>query len=131
MLESDMRKQIIKRWKDLIRVTRIESPGTRSIPDLQIRSFSLDWWVELKHFDNRNPTLYTIAIPWRAGQINWLSHHNSFNGNICLLVTIQDRWYVIQNRWNILREYINLSHLEECSDYYGYIWNLPDSLWEK
>ena len=77
MLEKEIRKEVIKRWGDIIRVTRIESPGTRrSIPDLQLRSHTADWWVEIKRYKNKG--IATIVIPWRPGQLTWLERSCRF-----------------------------------------------------
>ena len=136
MLEKDIRKWVVDRWKSTVRITRIESPGTkRSIPDLQLRSNTADWWVEIKRYE-KDPTyiftLYTIIdIPWRPGQLSWLKAHAIKDGNVALIFCIRDYFYIIQDISNILVSYRNIQHLDNCSDYSGYIYDLPDDVWEK
>ena len=126
-----MRKQIIEQWEGVLRVTPIESPGTkRSIPDLQARSCTDDWWIELKQATLSAMT-DRIVIPWRAGQREWLRHHDAKNGNVALIVSIGTIYYIMQDMSYILREYQGTQHLIRCSTYSGIIWNAPRDLWER
>ena len=129
MLEKDIRKWVIKRWPN-IRVTRIESPSTkRSIPDLQIRSYTADWWAEIKRYKNKG--IATIVIPWRPGQLAWLESHASRDGNVALIFCMNEYYFIIQNIKNIHPSYNGLQCLKDCSDYHGYLYDLPDNIWEK
>ena len=131
MLEKDMRKQIIKQWEGVLRVTPIESPGTkRSIPDLQARSRTADWWIELKRTTVMAMT-GEIVVPWRPGQRSWLRHHDAKNGNVALVMTLGTTYYIIQSIERILEYYLSIHHLRNCSSYHGIIWNAPKDLWEK
>lgn len=128
-----MRKQLIDRYLRHTRISRIESMTTGGkIPDLHIRSHTLDWFAELKHvegiFNAHRPVINT---PWRPGQLTWLSNHASYGGNVALVLTIGDMWYIVQEIGNILLFYHNLIHLKQCSNYYGHIHNLPVDIWEK
>ena len=135
MLEKEMRKQIIEQWEGVVRFTPIESPGTqRSIPDMQARSRTADWWIELKRYVSTYKLIYDnypISIPWRAGQRTWLRHHDAKNGNVALIYTIGTLYYIIQDMSNILETYENLKHLEQSCSYHGHIWNAPKDLWER
>ena len=124
-----MRKQIIEQWKGAVRFTPIESPGTRrSIPDLQARSRTLDWWIELKQTELISGL---IKIPWRAGQMKWLERHESLDGNAALIITIGAYYYIIKKVGKMMQYYKGLAILEKCSDYHGSIWNAPKDLWER
>ena len=135
MLEKEMRKQIIEQWEGVVRFTPIESPGTqRSIPDMQARSRTADWWIELKRYESTYKLIYDnypISIPWRAGQRNWLRHHDAKNGNVALIYTIGANYYIMQNMSDILLNYDNIKHLEQSCSYHGIIWNAPKDLWER
>ena len=55
----------------------------------------------------------------------------AMGGNVALIYTINSTFYIIQDMSNILMAYYNLQNLEDCSDYHGSIWSLPDNVWEK
>ena len=136
MLEKDMRKQIIEQWEGVVRFTPIESPGTqRSIPDMQARSRTADWWIELKQIDVirflESKVSDPISIPWRAGQRTWLREHDAKNGNVALIISRGSIYYILQDMSNILHKYENHGHLINSCSYHGIIWNAPKDLWER
>ena len=129
MLEKEIRKEIKDKWDKTVRITRIESPGTRrSIPDVQLRSHTADWWVEIKRYENKG--IASIVIPWRPGQLAWLESHADFGGNVALIFCMGRYYFIIQDIKNICASYNGLDHLKNCSDYNGNIWAFPDDVWE-
>ena len=129
MLEREMRNNLIIRYRDTCRITPIESPGTlRSIPDLQIRSYTADWWVELKRLD-KVFTTQEVRIPWRPGQLKWIEAHYSYGGNVALVLSIFNIFYIVDGI-RIWEYYKDIDALKRISSAYGTIEQLPIDLWE-
>ena len=128
MLERDMRHEVIKRFKSVARVTPIESRETmRSIPNMQLRSRTADWWIELKHNENIRAT--PIEIPWRPGQRLWLRLHESMGGNVALIFSQRDWFYIFIDSRFMLDQYSSIEELKRYS-INGFIENIPLNLWE-
>ena len=129
MLERDMRREVIKKWKGVVRITPIESRETkRSIPDMQLRSRTADWWVELKHNENIGAT--PIKIPWRPGQRQWLKAHESMGGNVALIISQKDWFYIITDVLFMLDQYFSIEELKRYS-INGFIDHIPLGIWER
>ena len=127
MLERDMRKDVVRKWP-LLRITPIESGGTRrSIPDMHLRSFTADWWVELKR--QEGALTEPIEVPWRPGQLTWLKNHEAMGGHSALILTRGFWFYIILHTSNMKEQY---STLDELISYAisGPLSTIPDDIWE-
>jgi len=100
MLETIMAKMLKKKLLPLgINVYKIETGYTQiGIPDLYIRTFNKDIWIELKeikYWPKRNTT--NIAIPFRPGQLNWIHSHKQLGGKVYLCATYEQEWYLFDD----------------------------------
>ena len=135
MLEYEIRKNIINRWKNHTRITRIESRETQSgIPDLHIRSKTADWWVELKQV--KVAYLGDMIVPWRRGQVTWIHNHTRYNGNAAVIINIDPLYYIVQasnfvDAYNDILDYYScIDDLKQRASYHGLLQSMPDDVWE-
>lgn len=102
MKESLMWKKLKKHLeKSSILLQRIESGRTGlGIPDIYYTKSGSSGWIELKElpYEFKTSIPYYINIPFRKGQLAWISKFSSYINNIYILMTTKDNiWILIQS----------------------------------
>ena len=120
MLEKTMRKEMITKMdKNKILLQPIESPATGTgILDIFYRTNNADGWIELKVIDKCPVRKGIVKIPWRPGQMNWITRYLKLNGNVFLFLHIEKALWVFKD-FHIQKEY-SQSEIVKLSSYRDY-----------
>lgn len=117
MTETEIYRNYLKKYDKFFDLTRIESGNTESgIPDIyyigKSISTSAHGWIELK--TAKVDKDYKIIIPYRAGQINWLSKHIERGLRAYTLIYFNNYFYLTQR----FKMYFScIAALSNCSIY--------------